>query len=61
VLPCGEGIVAFTNMEEAIAGIQSVEADYERHSRAARKIAEEWFDANLVLEQFVNNAMREEA
>jgi hypothetical protein len=60
VLPTGEGIVAFTNMEEAVAGIQSIESDYERHSRAARQIAEEWFDANRVLEQFVNDAMQED-
>ncbi len=60
VLPTVEGIVAFTNMEEAVAGIQSIESDYERHSRVARQIAEEWFDANRVLDQFVNDAMQED-
>ena len=61
VLPCGEGILPFTNMDEAIAGIQSVESDYDRHSRAARQIAEEWFDARKVLTRFIDDAMQENA
>jgi len=57
VIPTGEGVLAFDDMDGAIAGIQSVESDYERHARAARQIAEEWFDARRVLDQFVTRAM----
>jgi hypothetical protein len=49
LLPCGEGLFAFKNMEEAVAAIESVNRNYERHCRAARRIAEEYFDSQKVL------------
>ncbi|QLA17166.1 hypothetical protein [Desulfolutivibrio sulfoxidireducens] len=49
VLPTGEGLFAFEGMEAAMAAIRAVEADPARHGRAARKIAEEHFDAAKVL------------
>jgi hypothetical protein len=49
VLPTGEGLLAFSTLDEAIAGIEEIESDYERHSRAAREIAEEYFDSDRVL------------
>jgi hypothetical protein len=57
VLPVGEGLLAFTTPEEAQDGIRQVEADYDRHSRAARAIAEECFDSDKVLTQLVERAM----
>jgi glycosyltransferase involved in cell wall biosynthesis len=48
-LPCGEGLFAFKDIEDAVAAIESVNGDYERHCRAARKIAEEYFDSDKVL------------
>ena len=57
VLPVGEGILPFTTPDEAVAGINAVERDYERHSRAARAIAEEWFDSDKVLTRLVEEAM----
>ncbi len=44
-LPAGEGLLSFSNMEEALAGVADIDADYERHSRAARTIAEEHLDS----------------
>src|SRR5207248_7005503 len=41
-LPTGEGLIAFRTLEEAVAGIQSIVSDYERHSRVARALAEEY-------------------
>jgi hypothetical protein len=49
VLPTGEGLLAFSTPDEAVAGIEAIEGDYERHSRAARDIAEEYFDSDRVL------------
>jgi hypothetical protein len=49
VLPTGEGLLAFSDADEAVAAIEEVESDYERHSRAARAIAEEYFRAETVL------------
>jgi len=58
VLPVGEGILAFTTMEEAAAAVRAVELDYERHARAARALAEEYFDARKVLTRLIQDAMR---
>jgi hypothetical protein len=57
VLPVGEGIIAFTTPDEAVAGIKAVEQDYDRHSRAARSIAEEWFDSDRILGRLVEEAL----
>ncbi|MEI6125755.1 MAG: hypothetical protein WCQ99_04290 [Pseudomonadota bacterium] len=48
-LPVGEGLFAFNNQDDILAAIASIEADPVRHSRAARRIAEEYFDASTVL------------
>jgi len=47
--PVGEGLLTFSTLEEAAAGIEQIERDYERHSAAARALAEEHFDARKVL------------
>jgi len=52
-LPTGEGLFAFETTDDACAGIAAVVGDYERHSRAARAIAEEYFDASRVLPQLL--------
>ena len=57
VLPVGEGILPFRTPDEAVAGIRAVEADYDRHSRAARAIAEEWFDSDKVLSSLIEEAL----
>ena len=44
-LPTGDGIVAFRNMEEAVAGVVKIDEDYQRQSRAARELAEDVFDS----------------
>ena len=49
VLPTGEGLFAFNTMEEILAAFEAINSDYERHSRAAREIAEEYFRAETVL------------
>jgi GT2 family glycosyltransferase len=48
-LPTGEGLLAFTTLEEAAAAVTEVRADYDRHSRAASEIASEYFDSGRVL------------
>jgi hypothetical protein len=48
-VPTGEGLFAFDTTEEAETAIEAINADYERHSRAARAIAEEYFRAETVL------------
>jgi hypothetical protein len=48
-LPTGEGLLRFSDLDEAAAGGEEICADPERHSRAARAIAEEHFEAGRVL------------
>lgn len=48
-LPAGEGVLAFSDADGAIAAIEALRADYARHRRAARALAEEVFGAELVL------------
>jgi hypothetical protein len=47
--PLGEGLIAFRTLEEAVAGVEAISADYERHASAARELAEEHFDSDRVL------------
>lgn len=54
-LPTGEGLLAFTNLEEAVEGITRINRDYRRHSHKAREIALEFFDARTVLPQLLRD------
>jgi hypothetical protein len=48
-LSTGEGLLTFGTVPEAVAGIEAIESDYPAHAKAARRIAEEHFDSDLVL------------
>ncbi|HLM61798.1 MAG TPA: hypothetical protein VK308_13410 [Pyrinomonadaceae bacterium] len=56
-LPVGEGIVTFSDISEAVRGVESINAEYERHCHAAREIAEQYFAASLVLPLLIEEAM----
>src|SRR6266496_1473646 len=47
-LPNGEGLFRFTTIEEAAAAFEQINSDYERHSNAARQLAETWFDSRKI-------------
>jgi len=47
--PVGEGLVAFRTLDEAVEGARRIMQDYETHCRAARALAEEFFDSDKVL------------
>ena len=49
VLPTGEGLFGFSTREEIEDAVGRINADYARHSHAARDIAREWFDYRVVL------------
>ncbi len=52
--PLGVGLVPFTTLDEAAAGVESIVADYPRHCRAAREIAEAAFESDRVLTRFLD-------
>ena len=49
----GEGLLTFSTLDEAIQAVQRVLADYRRHSAAARALAEEYFDSDVVLSRLL--------
>ncbi|HEX8679131.1 MAG TPA: hypothetical protein VF683_04195 [Chthoniobacterales bacterium] len=55
-LPTGCGLFSFTTMEEILAAIDEINADYTRHSSAARQIARENFEAEVVLRKLLEHA-----
>ena len=52
----GEGLLTFDGPERAAAAVAEVEADYRRHSEAARALAEERFDSDRVLSELLEAA-----
>ena len=52
-IPTGEGMLTFSTLDEAVAAVQAVEADYERHAAAALRIAREHYAAERVLAEMV--------
>jgi hypothetical protein len=48
-LPTGEGLLAFTTLEQAVDAAHAVGRDRARHAAAARRIAEDYFDSSKVL------------
>ena len=57
VLPVGEGIFAFKTIEDASAAIEKIEANYASEAKAARAIAEEYFDSEKVLTRLIEEAL----
>lgn len=55
-LPVGEGLIPFRTLEEAVAGAAEITGRYAEHSIAARRLAEEHFEAGLVLSRFCAQA-----
>jgi hypothetical protein len=49
ILPVGRGLFAFRNMDDILTAIETIEGDYDRHSRAAREIAQEYFATENLL------------
>jgi hypothetical protein len=56
-LPCGEGLLPFRTRNEAVACLRRVDEDYEGRCRAARRLAEEWFDSRVVLGELLERAL----
>jgi hypothetical protein len=51
--PCGEGLVCFSSMDEALAGVESIRSRPREHAEAARAIAEAYFDSDRVLSRLL--------
>jgi hypothetical protein len=53
-LPTGNGLLPFTSSDDALAAIESLHANYPAHRRAARALAEEFFDSRRVLSRLLD-------
>jgi hypothetical protein len=56
-LPNGEGMFRFSTLSEAVDALATINANYEKHCRAAREIAET-YEAKPILECLLNSALK---
>ena len=52
--PVGAGLLTFTTLEEAAAGVEEICGNYDHHARAARDLTEAYFDSKLVLSRLLD-------
>ena len=55
IIPTGHGVLTFNTLDEAEAAIDDVQRDYERHTKAARSIARDYFAASDVLNRLLEH------
>jgi len=55
-LPTGQGLLSFATLDQAVEGLARINADYEAHCRAARRLAEEYFDSDRALSSLLRLA-----
>lgn len=56
-LPAGAGLLTFRTLDDAVSGAHKIAADYDRHCAAARRVAEECFNSDVVLTRFLEDAL----
>ena len=56
VLPTGEGLFAFSTMDQILESIDAMNAAYDRHARTAREIAHEFFAHDVVLPRLLQES-----
>lgn len=56
IIATGTGLLTFTNLKEACQAITKVEEGYDEHCRAAREVAEGYFDSDVVLGEMLDRA-----
>jgi hypothetical protein len=55
LLPVGEGVLLFSNFDEAADGVEKICRDYDEHCQSARQVAEQYFDSDKVLSRLLMN------
>jgi hypothetical protein len=51
-----DGLFAFKSLGEIAEAVKEINADYSRHSRGAREVAQEFFEAEKVLRSLLERA-----
>jgi hypothetical protein len=57
-LPSGDGLLAFTDIDQVVGGIDRINTGYAAHAKRAQEIAREHFDARRVLPKLIETAMQ---
>lgn len=55
-LPTGEGLFAFTTLDDILTAVDRINSDYPRSCRAAAEIAREYFSYDVVLSRLLSEA-----
>jgi hypothetical protein len=55
-LPTGKGLFGFSDMDDVLAAVDTIESDYESNCRAAREIAADYFAAEKVIGSLMERA-----
>ena len=55
ILPTGRGLFAFSTMDDILAAVEAINADYALHHAAAQEIAREYFGSDVVLQELLDN------
>lgn len=55
ILPTGEGLFAFSTLDDILAALDAVNGDYKRHSQAAADLARDWFNYDVVLTRLLED------
>ncbi len=53
-IPSGSGLFAFDSEKKAVEAINTINSDLKKHSAAAKEVAKEYFDSNVVLTNMLN-------
>jgi hypothetical protein len=56
-VPTGRGLVTFATIAEARRGAESIVREYDEHSAAARALAAEYFDSDVVLARLLEDVL----
>jgi hypothetical protein len=56
-IPSSIGVLKFSTLDEAAVAIEAIASDPQRHGRAGREIAYEYFDAHKVLPRLIEDAL----
>jgi hypothetical protein len=56
-LPSGLGMFRFSTLDEIVDAVAAINADYEKHCRAARELAETHFEGKAILEGVLHRAL----
>ena len=57
VLPTGEGLFAFSTMDEILSAVDQINSNYERHCQVASEIARQYLSYDVVLPRLLDQAL----